>query len=340
EGPGDDPGDDNEDDKDDDDDDDEDFLDTLGELEPSMAVLNNLALTVNRLSCSACCSNESSLSHAKVQDLDTFDGTEPKKHWTFLVQCELLFTDQPKAFHQDWAKVTFAQLYLKGMALEWFELDLLDSADPNNHPCWMDSWVAFVMELHSTFGPHNPVADAEHQLDHLQMKANHCVTQYIIKDEPSHIGKPWLLDGLHALMQEINTHYWEHKNKIQQASKSQTTTTTKPSNSEGTSTSKTGNEKSKSGNSATSPPSKTSFPGSLKLDLNDKLGKDGKLMAVERKHCLDNNLCMFCRGTGHFTDKCPKKTRKAKARTVATEKSTEFRRLDSNLGASPKSKKE
>ena len=61
EGPGDDPGDDN-----DDDEDDEDFLDTLGKLEPSMAVLNNLALAVNRLSRSACRSNESSSSRAKV----------------------------------------------------------------------------------------------------------------------------------------------------------------------------------------------------------------------------------------------------------------------------------
>ena len=157
EGPRDDPGDD-----DDDDEDDKDFLDTLGELEPSMAVLNNLALAVNRLSRSACRSNESSSSHAKVQDPDTFDGTEPKKLWTFLVQCELVFTDQPKAFRQDRAKVTFAQSYLKGMALEWFEPDLLDSADPNDCPRWMDSWVAFVVELHSIFGPHDLVADAEH----------------------------------------------------------------------------------------------------------------------------------------------------------------------------------
>ena len=229
----------------------------------------------------------------------------------------------------------------------------------------MDSWVAFVVELHSTFGPHNPVTDAEHQLDHLQMKDNHCVTRYIvdfnhlasqvwgygdgalqhyfynglldqIKDELSHIGKPWSLDGLCALMQEINTHYWERKDKIQWASKSQTTTTTKPSNSGGTLTSKTGNEKSKSSNSATTPPSKTSFSRSSKLDLNDKLEKDGKLMAAERKCRLDNNLCMFCRGTGHFTDKCPKKTSKAKAHTVAMESG----KSDSNLGASPESKRE
>ncbi|KIM56660.1 hypothetical protein SCLCIDRAFT_29417 [Scleroderma citrinum Foug A] len=147
EDPGDDPRD------DDDDEDDEDFLDALGELEPSVAVLNNLTLAVNRLSRSAHRSNESSSSHAKVRDPDTFDGTKPKKLRTFLVQCELS--------------------YLKGMALEWFEPDLLDSANPNDHPRWMDSWVAFVVELHSTFGPHDPVADAKHQLDHLQMKDSH-----------------------------------------------------------------------------------------------------------------------------------------------------------------------
>ena len=63
-----------------------------------------------------------------------------------------------------------------------------------------------------------------------------------IKDELSHIGKPWSLDGLHALMQEIDAHYWEHKDEIQWAGKSQTTMTTKPSNSGGSSTSKTRNE--------------------------------------------------------------------------------------------------
>ena len=358
EGPGDDPGDD-EDDKEDD----EDFLDALGKLEHSMAVLNNLALAVNRLSRSARRSNESSSSCAKVWDPDTFDGTKPKKLRTFLVQCKLVFMDRPKAFCQDQAKVTFTQLYLKGMALEWFELDLLDSANPNDHPCWMDSWVAFIAELHSTFGPHDPVADAKHQLDHLQMKDSHHVTRYIvdfnclasqvwgygdgalrhyfynglldwIKDKLSCIGKPWSLDGLPALMQEIDACYWERKDEIQQAGKSQTTTTTKPSNSGGTS--KTGNEKPKSGNSATSSPSKTSFSGSLKPDLNDKLGKDGKLTAAERKCRLDNNLCMFCGGTRHFADKCPKKTSKAKACAMAME----CRKSDSNSGASPESKKE
>ena len=145
-----------------------------------MAILNNLAVAVSRLSRSTCCNNELSSSWAKVQDLDTFDGTDPKKLQTFLVQCELVYSDRPKAFRLDRSKITFAQSYLKGMALEWFEPDLLDTGDPANRLCWMDNWIAFIAELQSTFGPHNPVADAEHQLNHLQMKDGHHVTWYIM----------------------------------------------------------------------------------------------------------------------------------------------------------------
>ena len=109
-----------------------------------------------------------------------FNETDPKKIQTFLVQCELVYSDHSKAFQLDRSKITFTQSYLKNMTLEWFELDLLDTGDPANHLCWMDNWIAFVAELQSTFGPHNPVADAEHQLDHLQMKDGHCVMQYIV----------------------------------------------------------------------------------------------------------------------------------------------------------------
>ena len=41
------------------------------------------------------------------------------------MQLELNFQDRAKAFRTGRAKVTFTQLYLKGMALEWFEPDLL-----------------------------------------------------------------------------------------------------------------------------------------------------------------------------------------------------------------------
>ena len=178
-GPGDDP-DDPGDNGEDDDDDNEDFLDATEELDTNLVVFHNLALAVNHLSRSSHQTNGSSSSRAKVQDPDTFNGTDPKKLWTFLVQCELCFQDRTKTFRLDHTKITFAQSYLKGMALEWFEPDLLESADPTNRPHWMDNWIAFVAELQSTFGPHNPVTDVEHQLNLLQMKDSHRVTQYIV----------------------------------------------------------------------------------------------------------------------------------------------------------------
>ncbi|KAG6325694.1 hypothetical protein ID866_13395, partial [Astraeus odoratus] len=60
-----------------------------------------------------------------------FNGSDPKKLCMFLVQCELNFQDRPCAFCNDRTKVTFAQSYLKGMALQWFEPDLLSDSNPN-----------------------------------------------------------------------------------------------------------------------------------------------------------------------------------------------------------------
>jgi len=47
---------------------------------------------------------------------------------------------------------------------------------------------------------------------------------------------------------------------------------------------------------------------------------------------------MFCGGTGHFVDNCPKKTKKAKAHAVAI--AAESSKTDSNSGVNSESKKE
>jgi len=118
---------------------------------------------------------------------------------------------------------------------------------------------------------------------------------------------------------------------------------TKPSNSGGNS-SNSGQEKSKASNSSSSANSGSSkitsnqSSSGSRLDLTNKLGKDGKLTADECKMHLDNNLCMFCGGTSHFTDNCPKKTKKAKAHAVAI--TAESSKMDSNSGANSESKKE
>jgi len=195
---------------------------------------------------------DSSSGRTKVCEPDTFDRTDPRKLRTFLVQCELNFQDHPKAFASDCARVTFAQSYLKGMALEWFEPDLLNSANPRAHPLWMDNYAQFVSKLKSNFGLHDPIGDAEHQLDNLSMKEGQKINKYVvefnrltgqvrgygdgtlhhifysglpdrIKDKISHVGKPRTLDGYCTLAQTIDARYWERKSEVAHQTKTSMT---------------------------------------------------------------------------------------------------------------------
>ena len=67
------------------------------------------------------------------------------------------------------------------MALEWFEPDLLGTLDAYDRPLWMDNWREFITELQLQFGLHDPIRDAEHQLDNLQMKDMQRIVRYIVE---------------------------------------------------------------------------------------------------------------------------------------------------------------
>ncbi|KAG6326659.1 hypothetical protein ID866_12430 [Astraeus odoratus] len=121
---------------------------------------------------------DSGAARTKVHEPDTFDGMDPKKLCEFLVQCELNFCNRPQAFRSDARKVGFALSFLKGIALAWFEPDLLN-AIPGTEPAWADNYSEFVIELTTNFSPHDPVGDAEHQLDNLSMKDGSRINKYI-----------------------------------------------------------------------------------------------------------------------------------------------------------------
>jgi len=131
------------------------------DLPPESRVLLQLSQAISHFSTSNRSSDNSG--KTKVCEPDTFDGTNPRKLCAFLVQCKLNFQSCPSAFHDDRNKVTFAQSYLKGMALEWFEPDLLSSGTPDNRPLWMDDYMEFMTELQQNFGPHDPQGDTEAQ---------------------------------------------------------------------------------------------------------------------------------------------------------------------------------
>ena len=258
------------------------------------------------------------------------------------MQCELNFQDRPKSFDNDCAKVIYAQSYLKGMALNWFEPELL-LGNPQFCPLWMDDYSKFTQELQANFGPHDPVGDAEHCLDNLSMSDNHKITKYVIKfnchasqvhgygegalwhhfynrlpewlkDEITCVGKPYSLHDMQVLVQQIDAHYWECKDE-QACHPKSIASTPSLSNQPSCSTNKsaklvpppTSNPSSTPNSSGKSSKGSGQFQKKAPAtsDLSSKLGKDGKL--TNEEHCcrFENNLCMFCGQSGHIARDCP-----------------------------------
>jgi hypothetical protein len=69
---------------------------------------------------------------------------------------------------------------------------------------------------------------------------------------------------------------------------------------------------SSSGNHS-SKPSGSNSNSSNKSFLDGKLGKNGKLTSQERQRRVDNNLCLFCGGSGHKVNECPRKNSSSEA---------------------------
>ncbi|KAG6326573.1 hypothetical protein ID866_12515 [Astraeus odoratus] len=110
--------------------------------EPSVKDNPILALT-NTITCLSNATRhrpeDSGAAHTKVHEPDTFNSTDPKKLHEFLIQCKLNICDRLLAFCSDTQKVGFALSFLKGIALTWFEPDLLD-AIPGTNSAWADDY--------------------------------------------------------------------------------------------------------------------------------------------------------------------------------------------------------
>jgi hypothetical protein len=124
--------------------------------------------------------NQGDGSRSKVRDPDTFDGTDPAKLRPFLIQLQLSFNDQPRAFTQDLRKVNFAILYLKGIALAHVENSLIEP-DLINPPAWDDNYEEFVLELKTYFRSSDVTGEAKTKLKNLSMKPTQCIAKYLVK---------------------------------------------------------------------------------------------------------------------------------------------------------------
>ena len=305
----------------------------------------NLTSAINRLA-----DNSDDKDKAKTtRDPDPFDGSEPRKLRTFLLQLQLVFNDRQKTFQADHVRVNYALSYLKGPALEWFENDILNE-DEDFVPFWRINFAEFRKELRSVFGPQDPVADAEAEIEALAMKETHRVNKYIIefrrhsiqldwgdsalkrrfyrglperiKDELVKHEKPRTLRELQTLAQNIDRRYWERRNEVARSS-NKSGQSKQEKKSDGKTKSSSGNPSSSNSGNNPSNSSKTTTPASTsgnsgnsgtqskKPDLTSKLGKDGKLTAEERQRRFTNNLCMFCGGSGHVAKNCTRATSSA-----------------------------
>ena len=95
----------------------------------------------------------------KVKEPELFDSTNPQKLHEFLVACSLVFTDCPDSFQCNEKMVRYAISYLKGAALDWFELVIMGEVD--DIPAWVNDYDAFVQELSDHFRPYDFRGDAE-----------------------------------------------------------------------------------------------------------------------------------------------------------------------------------
>ena len=113
-------------------------------------------------------------SSTKVKEPKSFDGMNPQKLCEFLVACSLVFMDCLDSFRRDEKMVCYTISYLKGTALDWFELVIMGEVD--NIPAWVNDYGTFVQELLDHFGPYDFCGDAETALSNLTMKDSQCVT--------------------------------------------------------------------------------------------------------------------------------------------------------------------
>ena len=65
-------------------------------------------------------------SRVKIGEPDPFDGLDPKKLCTFLLQCKLNFQDCKDLFQDETTNINYVLSYLKGSALDCFKPGLLD----------------------------------------------------------------------------------------------------------------------------------------------------------------------------------------------------------------------
>ena len=143
----------------------------------------------------------------------------------------------------------------------------------------------------------------------------------------SRVGKPATLPELRTLAQQIDGRYWEREEETQRERGNQPTDKANKLQNQQSSSSSNNNQNKHQKKPFVPCDSGLSSQNSDKKasDMNDKIGKDGKLTIAERARHFANNLCLFCGGVGHTVKECPRASSsaaKAKGRAMKAQPET------------------
>lgn len=286
----------------------------------------------------AIASRESGGGNIKMKEPDTFDGSNPLKLRPFLVSLTLHFSARPNSFKEEASKIMFALSYLRGVALQYFEPDILDP-DFNNPPLWLTRYSSFVKELQKNFGPHNEVDNAEKKLVSLFMKHSDHLSDYLVKfnlyagnvawgdealkyqfyeglpdrlkDQFALHGKPDALLVMKDKAQDFDNRYWAREDEKKHDNRNRSHNTSSTPRTDNSSSSNKTQSSHNSSSSATSNKKpfvpKVTTTSSTPSFPSGHLNKEGKLSDAERKRRMDNKLCVICGEAGHFRNNCPKR---------------------------------
>ena len=108
---------------------------------------------------------------------DTFDGTDPTKLPNFLTQCILYFESVPQVYPTPESRINFVVSYLRGMALDYYQPDILNGTAA----AWRVDWDYFKSTLETNFGTIDPVGDAKEQIMVLKMRNDQKILEYNVK---------------------------------------------------------------------------------------------------------------------------------------------------------------
>ena len=114
-----------------------------------------------------------------IREPDSFSGSRPDELWAFLFQCQIYFRASEGKFTENSKKIFFAISYLRGIALDYFELfitepDLFHSLD------FLEDWLAFVQWLFNVFGLYSPEDDDKDAIVAIPFTHDGRATDYFI----------------------------------------------------------------------------------------------------------------------------------------------------------------